>query len=145
VCDEYQGEHLTHGTVMRRCLDRGLSKLIQYGVRSLYREEHELLKNEKRITSTESIFDIEAALEDDEQVYLTLDVDFFDPSFVPGTGTPEPGGKSYHDYIDFLRMVRRKKLKIIGANLVELAPEIDPTKNSTIFVSRILRELLICM
>lgn len=145
LCDEYQGENLTHGSVMKRCLDKGLSKLIQYGVRCLYREEYEVLNREERITSAESVVDIEAALEDGERVYITLDVDFFDPSIVPGTGTPEAGGHTFQDFIAFLRMIRQKKLKIIGANVVELAPEIDPTRNSTIFVSRVLRELLICM
>jgi agmatinase len=145
LCEEYQGERLTHGSVMKRCLDKGLSKLIQYGVRCLYREEHEVLSAEERITSAKSITDIEAALEDEDRVYITLDVDFFDPSIVPATGTPEPGGHSFQEFMAFLRMIREKKLHVVGANVVELAPGIDPTRNSTIFVSRILRELLICM
>lgn len=145
LCDIYKGERFTHGTVMKRCLDEGLSKLIQYGVRSLYREEYELLNEEKRIYTANTAEEMQDILEEDERVYVSLDVDFFDPSIVPGTGTPEAGGCNLHDFLDFLRIARRKKLHILGANIVELAPEIDSTRNSTIFVSRVLRELLHCM
>lgn len=144
VCDVHMGEAYTHGSVMRRCLDDGCPKIIQYGIRCLYEDEYEFISNESRVVSVDSVAEIAAEVNDNENVYISIDVDFFDPSFVPGTGTPEAGGKSFHDFIDFLRMIRTKNLNIIGANIVELAPYLDPTKNSTIFVSRILREFLLC-
>lgn len=144
VCDEHMGESYTHGSVMRRCLDDGCPKLIQYGVRCLYQDEYEYLQKEKRVVSADSVDDIASELREGADVYVSIDVDFFDPALVPGTGTPEAGGKSFQDFIEVLKMIRSKKLNIIGANVVELAPNLDPTGNSTIFVSRVLREFLLC-
>jgi len=144
VCDEHMGESYTHGSVMRRCLDDDCPKLIQYGVRCLYQEEYEYLKKEKRVVSADSVDEIAAELREGEPVYVSIDVAFFDPSLVPGTGTLEAGGKSFQDFIEVLKMLRSKKVNIIGANVVELAPDLDPTGDSTIFVSRVLREFLLC-
>jgi agmatinase len=56
-----------------------------------------------------------------DQVYITLDLDVFDPSILPGTGTPEPGGMSWYDMMNYLRMVFEQK-EVVGFDIVELAP-----------------------
>ena len=74
-------------------------------------------------------------------VYLTLDLDYFDPAYLPGTGTPEPGGKNFNSFIEIIKVLRNKKL--VGADVVELAPTIDPTGNSAVFAAKVVRELIL--
>lgn len=145
LAEELFGDTLSHGTVMYLCLQNGLEKLIQYGIRSGSKEEFYLRKEDPRIIPSVSIEEIDAALTEGEKIYLSLDVDFFDPGYFPGTGTPEAGGASFDDYIQILKMLKRKHVEIICADMVELAPELDHSKASTAFAAKALRELLICM
>ncbi len=107
------------------------------------REEYQLREGDKRIVSAQSAQDISAAIETGAKVYLTIDVDFFDPGFFPGTGTPEAGGAAYGDFISVVRALQLRNVKIVGADLVEFAPQIDSTGNSTVFAAKLLRDLLI--
>ncbi|MBI9106764.1 MAG: agmatinase [Spirochaetales bacterium] len=139
------GSRVAHGTVMNLCLEAGLQKLVQYGIRSGNRQEWEMRQNDPRIIPATSLEEFDDSLDDGEKIYLTIDVDFFDPAYVPGTGTPEAGGASFGDYVQILKILRRKRVRIIGADLVELAPELDSSRNSTVFVGKVLRELLLTM
>lgn len=139
------GSRIAHGTVMNLCLEGGLTRLVQYGVRSGCRQEYDTRKADSRIIPAESIDEMIESLSAGEKVYLTIDLDFFDPAFVPGTGTPEAGGASFEDYITILRGFRNKKIKLIGADIVELAPELDSSRNSTVFAGKVLRELILTM
>ena len=141
----YMGDSLSHASVMNLCLENGLSRLIQFGIRSGSRDEFEYRKNDRRIVAAKSIAEIDAALTSGEKIYFSIDVDFFDPGFFPGTGTPEPGGFCYNDFLAVCDILRKKKVQIIGADIVELAPQIDPTGNSTVFTAKLLRDLLMCM
>ena len=76
-------------------------------------------------------------------IYVTLDLDFFDPSYLPGTGTPEAGGEDFHAYISLLKLLKDKSL--LAGDIVELAPEIDPTNNSAVFATKVLREMICCL
>ena len=143
LADQLYGSKLSHGTVMTRCLDEGLNKLIQYGVRSGDKSEYKKRENDPRIIASLDIDEIADNLEKGEKLYLTIDLDFFDPAFVPGTGTPEAGGADFGEYIKILKMLRKKNIQIIGADMVELAPEIDSSRNSTIFAGKVLRELIL--
>ncbi len=145
LADEFAGDKLNHGTVMSLCLQDGLERLVQFGVRSGTREEYLKRQNDPRIVAAQSIAQINNALNEDEKVYLSLDVDFFDPGYLPGTGTPEAGGASFDDFITILKILKEKKIEIIGADIVELAPELDHSKSSTVFTGKVLREMLICM
>ena len=142
---DYLGERVSHGTVMNLCLEKGLKKLIQYGIRSGTKAEYDMRENDNRIIPSKNLLDVADSLAEKERIYLSLDVDYFDPAFVSGTGTPEAGGGSFGDYIEVLRMLRTKKVTIIGADIVELAPELDASRNSTVFVGKVLRELLLTM
>lgn len=75
------------------------------------------------------------------QYYITLDVDGFDPSIIPGTGTPSVGGLNYYEVIDILEGVA-KMGRIVGMDVVELAPNYDPTGASSIQVAQTVYELL---
>jgi len=122
--DEYEGTPLSHACVMHRVHER--VRLVQVGIRSLTQDERVLIRR-KRITT---IFGHElddtawmdralAALGRD--VYITIDVDFFDPALMPSTGTPEPGGATWNPTIRFLDRVFRER-NVVGADVVELAP-----------------------
>jgi agmatinase len=79
----------------------------------------------------------------DKPVYLTIDLDVLDPSVFCGTGTPEPGGVSFRDLINAIYSM--KELNIVGADLVELAPNLDVSGASTSVAIKTLRELLLTL
>jgi len=124
---EYEGSPYSHASVMARCLDQ--VDLVQVGIRALTKDERDLIRaNPERITTifAEEMWDNEAwidrvvqALGDD--VYISFDVDYFDPSLVPSTGTPEPGGPSWYPTLKLLRRVFAEK-NVVGLDVVELAP-----------------------
>jgi agmatinase len=75
-----------------------------------------------------------------ENVYVTIDLDVFDPSLVPSTGTPEPGGPEYLELMHFLREVARKK-NIVGFDVVELCPS-PANKTSDFIAAKVIYQLL---
>ncbi|WP_244993746.1 agmatinase [Pseudidiomarina sediminum] len=144
--DGFLGYHYSHASIMRRALDHfgPDHQLIQYGIRSGTREEYQFMKEHGTVrTSRKDFLDSVTAIAGDRPIYLTLDLDYFDPAFLPGTGTPEPGGEDFHSYVSLMKILREKNL--VGADVVELSPEIDPTGNSDVFAAKIVRELLIIL
>lgn len=144
--DGYQGFHWSHAAVMRRVLDYFGPKhqLIQHGIRSGTRREFEwMMRNGTRCSSLESLLTKIYDLPNDRPIYLTLDLDYFDPAFLPGTGTPEPGGESFHSFVAVTQTLLRKRL--IGADVTELAPTIDPTGNSSVLAAKAARELILLL
>lgn len=144
--DGFLGYHYSHASIIRRALDHfgPGHQLIQYGIRSGTREEYQFMKEHGTVrTSRKDFLDSVAAIAADRPIYLTLDLDYFDPAFLPGTGTPEPGGEDFHSYVSLMKLLRGKNL--VGADVVELSPEIDPTGNSDVFAAKIVRELLIIL
>lgn len=144
--DGFLGYHFSHASIIRRVVDHfgPDHQLIQYGIRSGTREEYQWMKENGTVrTSRKDFLESVQAIADDRPIYLTLDLDYFDPAFLPGTGTPEPGGEDFHSYVSLLKILRHKNL--VGADVVELSPKIDPTGNSDVFAAKIVRELLIIM
>ncbi|HPA57239.1 MAG TPA: agmatinase [bacterium] len=139
----YAGDELSHASVMKLCLDKGLERLIQIGIRSGTKEEYQLRQTDHRIIPANTVTEAADALEEGEVIYISIDLDYFDPSFVPGTGTPEAGGGSFNDFMKFIKIINEKKCRIIGADIVELAPDLDGSKISVAFTAKVLRELLI--
>ena len=82
-----------------------------------------------------------AKLIGEKPVYVTIDLDVLDPSIFPGTGTPEPGGISFKELIEAIKIM--SGLNIVGADVVELAPDYDPTGVSTAVACKVIRELLL--
>jgi agmatinase len=123
--DRYEGSRNNHACVMRRV--RELCPTLAVGIRSLSREEVDYLSvspspmiSGKRVAEGREWFD-EALGAVEEEVYVTVDVDYFDPALVPGTGTPEPGGADWYTTLAFLRALSRRS-RILGFDIVELAP-----------------------
>jgi agmatinase len=132
--DEYEGSTLSAATIMRRTREV-CQRTAQVGIRSLSAPEAELVAAEKLpmwlaagIHARQArgdrgwIEEVVASLSD--EVYITFDIDALDPSLVPGTGTPEPGGLGWYDAIDLLTEVARHKT-IIGCDVVELSPLLE--------------------
>jgi agmatinase len=125
--ERYDGSAWSHACAMARSLEH--APVTAVGIRSYSVEEAEKIRrgipNYRMIHARETGGDAwhERALEglDDAPVYLTIDVDGFDPSLVPATGTPEPGGLGWRPALDFLDKLFRRA-RVVGCDVVELAP-----------------------
>lgn len=143
--DGYLDEKFSHASAMRRCLDvLPPRSLFQLGIRSGLREEFEEMRREKRLmsVSAESIRTILAQL-GDRPIYLTIDLDVFDPAVMPGTGTPEAGGIFWPQFESMLSAIPRGR--IVAADVVELAPMLDSSGCSTLLAAKVVRELVLHM
>jgi len=125
--DSYTGGRFSHASAMRRVLEITPS-LVQVGIRSFSGEEYRdcpqqiatLITPRMLAQNTERCIEkIVNSLK--EQVYITVDIDVFDPAFAPGTGTPEPGGLDWFQVTKILRRVCEAK-NVVGADVVEVAP-----------------------
>ena len=126
--NEYEGTKLSHACIMRRVDDMALS-YSQVGIRALSSEEAEFLKGKGQRPffaheimnrpREEWIKEVVQTLP--EKVYITIDIDGLDPSIMPATGTPEPGGIGWYDLTALIREVAHER-DVIGIDLVELAP-----------------------
>ena len=145
--DDYLGERLSHACVMRRILElEDVGPLHQFGVRSGTREEFEWMRanDTLRPLSPEAV---SAALKEtgDRAIYLTVDVDVVNPGEMPGTGSPEPGGPGFETLTDCISVLNDSGARIVGADVVELAPEWDPSGASAVAAAKLVRELALVM
>jgi agmatinase len=141
--EEYLGESTSHSTVMKRVLDHlGEGRLFQIGIRSGTEDEFKLARKMKSIIPFDpgSLRSMINRLRN-QPVYITLDLDVMDPSLLPGVGTPEPGGYTFHEFISLLKILQA--LHVVGFDIVELTPDYDPTQISSITASVILREMIL--
>lgn len=133
--DEYEGSPCNHACVMARAKEL-TPNITQVGIRSTAREE---LHN----IDPKRTFYAHRIAEDDEwqervsaqlgdEVYITIDLDVFDPAYVPSTGTPEPGGLNYREVMSLLRRVVREH-RVVGLDVVELCP--NPSAKASDFLA----------
>lgn len=144
--DGYLEEKFSHASIIRRIWDHmdNKNELMQYGIRSGLKDEFEFMKKHNTLSqSLEDLLHKINGLSSTRPIYLTLDLDFFDPAYLPGTGTPEAGGENFHSFMKILKVLNTKNF--IGADIVELAPMIDSTGNSSAFASKVAREVLLAM
>jgi agmatinase len=125
LIDEHEGTKYSHACVMRRILDQNVP-VVQIGIRNMNTEISDYLKKnpkqEKNIYFAPGLPPVEKVLKGlTKNVYLTFDLDAFDPSIMPSTGTPEPGGLYWHETVKFIEKIS-KKINIVGADVVELMP-----------------------
>lgn len=129
--NQYEGTKYSHACVMRRIRDLGIPT-IGIGIRSMSQPEAEYLRqNQKsakiypaRLIKTNpapNTWISEIITHINTPVYVTIDIDVFDPAFVPGTGTPEPGGLDWHTITQLLNELT-KRIDIVGFDVVELSP-----------------------
>lgn len=141
--DEYMGEKLSHSAVIKLCSRYVRPENIkQIGIRSGMKEEWEFMKrNNTFIEDNNDYKSLDCLL--GKKVFVTVDLDVLDPSVMSGTGTPESGGMSFNELMGWFEYL--KKFDIIGADVVELAPDYDTSGCSTAVATKVIRELLMIM
>ena len=126
--ESYQGEKFSHASAIKRCLDYKNLKVVSFGIRNLSKEEMDFYNNNRdRIEifwgKDKKTWDL--SLLDkffkNKNVYITFDVDGFDASIMPATGTPEPGGMLWEDVLPIIKKVCQIS-NVVGADINELAP-----------------------
>lgn len=144
--DDYEGEKLSHATVIKRAHDIvGDGKIFQFGIRSglkkefIWAKEHTFLNKFDFTGLAEVIEKIK-----DKPVYITIDLDILDPSIFPGTGTPEAGGVSFKELMEAILKISKLE-NIVGADIVELSPHYDQSGASTAVACKVLRELVLAI
>lgn len=149
--DTYQGSKYSHASVMARVAEMMPPKRItQVGIRALCREERDFIRKNKVNTFFASVLHkgdhgknwakkIVDTLGKD--VYITFDVDALDPAIMPSTGTPEPDGLTYHEAMTVVREVVRSGRRIVGMDIVELAP-VPKVTHPDLTTARLLYKML---
>ena len=150
----FDGTMYTHGTPFRRAVEENLidpKRVIQIGIRGTQYDSEDLdFANSVgiRVIKIEEFFDrgIQDVMAEakeivgEKETYVSYDIDFIDPAFAPGTGTPEVGGPNSYEALKVIRELTG--VKIVGADLVEVSPPFDPSSNTAFLGVSIMFELL---
>jgi len=150
----FDGTMFTHGTPFRRAVEENLldpKRVIQIGIRGTQYDREDLDFADSvgiRVVKIEEFFDrgiedvmTEArAIVGEKETYISYDIDFVDPAFAPGTGTPEVGGPNSYEALKVVRELTG--IKIVGADMVEVSPPFDPSSNTAFLGVSVMFELL---
>ncbi|NDG78844.1 MAG: agmatinase [Synechococcaceae bacterium WB8_1B_057] len=140
---EWLGAMHSHACAMRRCLEVLPSQqLLQIAIRSGTREEFSELRATGRLVAIEQLVQTLQPLRG-KPIYLTVDLDWFDPAVLPGTGTPEPGGFMWNHFAELITELSQHNL--VAADVVELAPMLDPSGVSSVLAAKVVRSLLLSL
>lgn len=135
--EQYLGEKLTHSGVMYRIAEIvGYDNIAQIGIRSGEKAEFNIMQKHQTFKTNP----VELEKFKEKNIFITIDLDVLDPSLMSGVGTPEAGGMSYNELINWLKYL--KNFNIVGLDIVELAPDIDISKVSTATACKLIRECL---
>jgi agmatinase len=147
--DEWEGSRFSHACVLRRIAELGIP-VFHLGLRSLSREEQEFLRDhpEIRVYPSEEIllgqglqrFKNDLSAQPAPDIYLSVDVDVFDPGLLPGTGTPEPGGLSWFSVLEAVRLIADQGT-VRGLDLCELMP-VPGSRQSEFIAAKLLFKIL---
>ena len=138
--EEYLGERLSHSAVIRHSGKIvGYENIKQIGIRSGMKEEFELMQT----YNTRALKYEDLDIFKNKNIFVTVDLDVLDTSIMPGTGTPEVGGLNFNELIGWFKYL--KNFNIVGADVVELAPDYDASGASTAVATKVIRELLMAM
>ena len=139
---EYDGSTCNHACALYEANEN--CNLIQVGIRSMDISEKEVMNTDQVFFAheldNESHWHKEAIDLMTDDVYITIDLDAFDPSICPGTGTPEPGGLKWYDTLKFLKRVFESK-NVVGFDIVELCPN-EVEKSSDFLAAKLYYKLL---
>lgn len=139
IYDSYQGNRNSHASPFARIMEQKLVKrLVQVGIRTFTADQREQVKK----FGVESIemrnLTASLQLEFDSPVYISFDVDALDPAFAPGVSHREPGGLSTRQVID---LIQRLMGKVVGADIVEFNPRMDPLHITGTVCAKIFKEI----
>lgn len=143
--DEYQGMAMSHATWLRRLSERaGPDRILIVGGRATSSGELKSKPDGVRVLRSSDLQHLGDELvkwvSDGRSCYISADMDFFDPAYAPGVGNPEPEGFSPSDFFDLLSFI--KKPNIVGADVCEVVPSLDPSGITSILASKVLVELV---
>ena len=150
----FDGTMFTHGTPFRRAVEENLldpKRVIQIGIRGTQYDREDLDFADSvgiRVIKIEEFFDrgIEDVMAEareivgEKETYISYDIDFIDPAFAPGTGTPEVGGPNSYEALKVVREL--SGVKIVAADMVEVSPPFDPSSNTAFLGVSVMFELL---
>ena len=149
--DERHGVKYGHGNPMRRAAEKSyVTGLTQVGIRNVSSTSKEGYEDAKAMNSdilsvrqTRKIGpkNLVGRIPKDSNVYVTIDIDAFCPSIAPGTGTPSQGGFLYYEVLEILQQLSKQN-KVVGIDLVEVAPDYDHSGSTTILAAQILLNFL---
>ena len=137
---EYEGSTCNHACAVHEASKT--TNLIQVGIRSMDVEELDYM-DENQVYFAHDLYEDwmdDAIGQMTPNVFLTIDLDAFDPSILPSTGTPEPGGLFWYETLDFLRMIFKKK-NVVGFDIVELCPNSNE-KSSDFLAAKLYYKML---
>ena len=142
--EHYLDENFSHATVIRRIAELiGPKNLNSFCIRSGLRDEFIWAKQNANLEKfTYKTLPACVKRIKDKAVYITIDLDVFDPSVFPGTGTPEPGGINFHQMLEIIGILSKLD-NVVGMDLVELSPKHDASGVSTAVACKTLRELVL--
>ena len=150
----FDGTMFTHGTPFRRAVEENLldpKRVIQIGIRGTQYDSEDLDYAKSvgiRVIKIDEFFDrgIQDVMAEareivgENETYVSYDIDFIDPAFAPGTGTPEVGGPNSYEALKVVRELAG--VKIVGADMVEVSPPFDPSSNTAYLGVSVMFELL---
>jgi agmatinase len=148
--DQHEGIRWSNGMAIRRCAELPWVRNITHvGLRMLPRDRRPIDDARKRgngVITADQFRELGAAeamarVPESDALYITIDIDVLDPSVCPGTAAPEPGGLSFYEMRSALRALSRRG-RVVGVDIVEVAPNLDATGLTTKTASRLLVELL---
>lgn len=152
LCDTLEGDYLSHGSTERRALElsniRSADQLFFIGIRSIEMDEHKFLsENPINVISAhqfnamglESVIEaVKAKMSHYNKIYMTIDIDCLDPAYASGTGTPQFGGLTSRELLNLLKGLF--DLPIMGFDVVEIAPKLDPALTALFAGRKIITE-----
>lgn len=144
---DYEGEPLSHSTPIRKAADLiGPRNIYSFGIRSGMKEEFLWAKE---VGMHISKFEVHKPLKDilpklaGRPVYVTIDIDVLDPAHAPGTGTVDAGGITSRELLASIHEIAHSDVKVVGADLVEVAPIYDPSEQTANTASKLIREMIL--
>lgn len=145
--EEYEGEPLSHSTPIRKVAELiGPENVYSFGIRSGMKEEFRWAKeNGMHISKFEVLEPLKEILPTlaGRPVYVTIDIDVLDPAHAPGTGTVDAGGITSKELLASIHAIAKSDLRIVGGDLVEVAPIYDPSEQTANTASKLIREMIL--
>lgn len=152
LCNDQSGDTLSHATTERRAIEldnvKGIEDIFFLGIRSIETDELEFFNNNpvnvlsskdiSKIGSDAVIQQVKEKLGHLDYIYITLDIDCLDPAYAAGTGTPQFGGMTSRELLNILEGLF--ELPVIGMDVVEVAPNLDPSLSSLFAARKIVTE-----
>jgi agmatinase len=140
--DQYEGMMWSHATTLSRVLDRiPPNRIAVLGARSGTREEWTKAESLLAVSRSGSLDVRTWSVLSGRPLYITVDIDAFDPSIAPGTGNPEPLGLAVGEFVTLLSVVR--EANVVGCDIVEVSPPYDPSGQTAILAAWLVREMLL--